>query len=231
MLDWLNSPYFFFLTVILAGVALYRLKKRSVKKASRGSWETPPAACTASPGRAPEARFLDALRASVARDGWEPGLKLSAPQTVPPLRPHLSGVDVLAPLQNTEGDAADPENVAQAISSSSGRKARSVWSNALGILSSVEIKSIQRAGALQVFGLKWAAGDGLDYSTLDEALLARTLDVAEINGPGQVPAIKVENRSWRMVFLMAGELLVGCKQDRALNTSIMVPSRAKCPFP
>jgi len=98
-------------------------------------------------------------------------------------------------------------------------------------LSSVEIKSIQHAGTLQVFGLKWAAGDGLDYATLDEALLDRALDVAEINEAGQVPAIKVENRSGRMVFLMAGEVLVGCKQDRVLNTSMLVPSWAEMPIP
>ena len=108
---------------------------------------------------------------------------------------------------------------------------KTVSSNALENLSGVEIKCIQQARSFQVFGLKWPAEDGLDYATLDEALVDKMLDVTEISEGGQVPALKVENKSERMVFLMAGELLVGCKQDRVLNTSIMVPSKTEMPIP
>jgi hypothetical protein len=34
-----------------------------------------------------------------------------------------------------------------------------------------------------------------------------------------------------MIFLMAGEQLVGCKQNRVLNSSIMVPPKAEMPLP
>ena len=87
---------------------------------------------------------------------------------------------------------------------------KSVPSDVLERPSSVGICSVQQAANLQVFGLQWSAGNGLDYTTLDEALLDKVLDVAEINEGGQVPTLKVANRSERMVFLMAGELLVGC---------------------
>jgi hypothetical protein len=63
--------------------------------------------------------------------------------------------------------------------------------------------------------------------TLDQALRDKALDVTEINEGGQVPAIEVANKSERMVFLMAGELLIGCKQDRLLNSSMMVPSKGE----
>jgi hypothetical protein len=108
---------------------------------------------------------------------------------------------------------------------------KSVSSDVSEKLSGVEITSVQQAGSLQVFGLRWSARNDLDYATLDEALLDKVLDVTEINEGGQVPAVRVMNKSERMVFLMAGELLVGCKQDRVLNTSMMVPSKREMAIP
>lgn len=98
-------------------------------------------------------------------------------------------------------------------------------------LGGVELWTVQQAASLQVFGLRWSAGNGLDYTTLDEALLDKVLEVTEINEGGQVPAIRVANKSERMVFLMVGELLVGCKQDRVLNSSMMVPSKSEVAIP
>jgi hypothetical protein len=46
-----------------------------------------------------------------------------------------------------------------------------------------------------------------------------------------VSRIKIINRSAQMVFLMAGEQLIGCKQNRVMNSSIMVPPRAEMPLP
>lgn len=127
-------------------------------------------------------------------------------------------VETVATVKGTDLQAAAPETEAQ-------------MSDALEVLNGVEINSVQQSGTLQVFGLKWPCGDGLDYATLDEALLDQMLEVTEISEGGQVPTIKVDNKSGRMVFLMAGELLVGCKQDRVLNTSVMVPSKTEMPIP
>ena len=79
-----------------------------------------------------------------------------------------------------------------------------VRSDVLEKLSGLEIRSVQQAARLQVFGLRWSVGNGLDYTTLDEALLDRVLEVTEINEGGQVLALRVANKSERMVFLMAG---------------------------
>lgn len=101
----------------------------------------------------------------------------------------------------------------------------------LGRLRKVEITAMQQASGLQVFGLKWPCGNELDYMTLDEALQEKVLDVAEIDEGGRVPAIKVANKSRRLVFMMAGELLVGCKQDRVLDASMMVPTESEMRIP
>lgn len=109
---------------------------------------------------------------------------------------------------------------------------RSDGPNPLEKISAVEVVGAQQALSLQIFGLRWPAGPGLiEYTTLDEALLNDLFDVTEITEGGLVPTIKVSNKSGRMVFLMAGELLVGSKQDRVLNTSMMVPSNTEMPIP
>lgn len=107
----------------------------------------------------------------------------------------------------------------------------SIRADVLRALADVEVESPQHTSGLQVFGLKWPSPIAVDYMTLDEAVSARMLDVAEIDEDGRVSTIKVVNKSDRMVFLMAGEVLVGCKQDRVINTSIMVPAMEELHIP
>jgi hypothetical protein len=91
-------------------------------------------------------------------------------------------------------------------------------------LRTVEVLPSRSAAGLQVFGLCWDAGGGLPYQTLDEALAAGTVEVTEVSQGGSVPLLKVCNRGQLPVFLMAGEQLVGAKQNRILNTSLLVPA-------
>ena len=106
--------------------------------------------------------------------------------------------------------------------------------NVLESLERVETSVAQSTYGLQVFALKWSCEDGLEYATLEEALQQKALEVSEVSEGGQVPTLKVINKSARMVFLMAGEELVGGKQNRVLNASMMVAARAAkclCPSP
>jgi hypothetical protein len=86
-------------------------------------------------------------------------------------------------------------------------------------------------GAVEIFHLRWPGINGLDYITLDEALEAQCIEVTEFTETGQVPRIKIINRSGHMVFVMAGEQLVGCKQNRVVNASIMIPPHSEMPLP
>jgi hypothetical protein len=99
------------------------------------------------------------------------------------------------------------------------------------LLRTVEVAVPQEAHGLRVFGLHWAPGNGLLYTTLDEALTERTLEVSEVSAGGSVPTLRVINRGDRMVFLMAGEQLIGAEQNRILNASILVPARSELPIP
>lgn len=98
-------------------------------------------------------------------------------------------------------------------------------------LHTLEVAPPREAGNLQIFGLHWANPNGLPYATLDEALAAGNLDITEVSEGGQVPHLKVTNKADTLVFLMSGEQLVGAKQNRILNASIMVPAQTELPIP
>jgi hypothetical protein len=107
-------------------------------------------------------------------------------------------------------------------------------SQAFGLLDRLkraEIAGHQQYESVEIFYLRWFAGDGLDYLTLDESLAAQCIEITEFTEAGQVPVIRIVNRSEHMVFLMAGEQLVGCKQNRVLNASIIVPAHSEMPLP
>jgi hypothetical protein len=70
-----------------------------------------------------------------------------------------------------------------------------------------------------------------DYLTLDQALEDKTLEVHEINKDGSVPELKVVNTSSIMVLILDGEELVGAKQNRIINTTILIPADAETIIP
>lgn len=69
-------------------------------------------------------------------------------------------------------------------------------------------------------------GDGLMLETLDEALGSGHLLVTEIDEAGSVNTIVVENRSDFPIFIMAGEILRGSKQDRTMQEDLVIPPRS-----
>jgi hypothetical protein len=98
-------------------------------------------------------------------------------------------------------------------------------------LGAVEVADARETSGLQVFGLRAAPNGALNYLTLDEALGAGLVEVAEISQEGSVPALQVRNHSDAMVFLMAGEHLVGAKQDRVINASLLIAGRSELTIP
>lgn len=69
------------------------------------------------------------------------------------------------------------------------------------------------------------------YQVLDEALKKGSVTVSEIDGTGHVPQLLVTNDSDIRVFLMDGEELIGAKQNRIVNTSIMIEARSGVRIP
>ena len=69
-------------------------------------------------------------------------------------------------------------------------------------------------------------GQGItpDYLTLDEALAQKRARITEVSEGGSVPELRFVNEGDKPVFLMDGEELIGAKQNRTLNLSILVPA-------
>jgi hypothetical protein len=69
------------------------------------------------------------------------------------------------------------------------------------------------------------------YITLKEGLQAGTLSIHEINISGSVPELVAVNTGHLPVLILDGEELAGAKQNRAVNTTIMVPALSKVNIP
>jgi hypothetical protein len=77
---------------------------------------------------------------------------------------------------------------------------------------------------LTVFPLEGAGVERPGYLTLDEALLQGVVEIAEVSEGGSVPHVQVRNRAPQPVLLVDGEELVGAKQNRIVNLTILVPA-------
>jgi hypothetical protein len=85
--------------------------------------------------------------------------------------------------------------------------------------------------ALTVFPLFTGEGVGVDYLLSDEALAGGTVTVEEVSEGGSVPTLVVDNRTDRRVLFLEGEELRGAKQNRVLNTSVLVAAGSKTSIP
>jgi hypothetical protein len=75
-------------------------------------------------------------------------------------------------------------------------------------------------------------GDGAsDYVLLDDALERKLARVTEVSADGRVPDLAFENDSAEKILLVDGDELVGAKQNRVLNLSILVGCRQKLVIP
>jgi hypothetical protein len=74
-------------------------------------------------------------------------------------------------------------------------------------------------------------GDEVDYLLSDEAVAAGTVTVEEVSESGSVPTLMVTNKGDRRVLFLEGEELRGAKQNRVLNTSVLIGARTTATIP
>ena len=67
----------------------------------------------------------------------------------------------------------------------------------------------------------------IDYIVLDEAMAAGEVEITEISDEGSVPDLRVINRGAKPVLILDGEELLGAKQNRVVNLTILVPAHAE----
>ena len=98
-------------------------------------------------------------------------------------------------------------------------------------LSQITVGAPVSVGNLTVFPLLNGAGVVADYLTLDEALEKGLASVTEVSESGCVPELRFCNKSDLSVLLVDGEELIGAKQNRTLNLTILVPAHQVLKIP
>lgn len=98
-------------------------------------------------------------------------------------------------------------------------------------LAGIKVGAQQSHENMTVYCLLAAEEADVDFATLDEALNAGFLSVTELGEAGHVPELKVVNRSDQKVLLLDGEELVGAKQNRVLNVTILIAPQSETVIP
>jgi hypothetical protein len=84
---------------------------------------------------------------------------------------------------------------------------------------------------LSVFPLFTEVSAPVEYVLAADAIAAGTVIVEEVSDAGSVPTLSVANKTDHLVLFLEGEQLIGAKQNRVLNTSILVGSNKETLIP
>jgi hypothetical protein len=95
----------------------------------------------------------------------------------------------------------------------------------------VRVGEPARHESLTVFPLFAEPHGQVDYLLADEAIQSGAVTVQEVSEGGSVPDLLVENKGDARVLFLEGEELVGAKQNRVLNTSVLLPARGTVKIP
>jgi hypothetical protein len=69
------------------------------------------------------------------------------------------------------------------------------------------------------------------YLLLEEALRMGVLEVGEVSLQGTVSAVIVSNRADQSVLILDGEEILGAKQNRMVNATVLIPAKKKVKVP
>jgi hypothetical protein len=98
-------------------------------------------------------------------------------------------------------------------------------------LQRVEIEGPVSHGLLHIFPLQGDTHAEQDISLLEGALQAGTLHIEELHEAGSVPELRVVNEGSQRVLILEGDKLIGAKQNRVVNSSVLVAAGSDLTLP
>ena len=98
-------------------------------------------------------------------------------------------------------------------------------------LAAMSLAAPQAFSNLAVYPLIAPAWREADYLVLDEALQRKLARVTEVSEGGSVPELAFENGADVGVLLLDGEELIGARQNRVLNITVLVGGHRKIVIP
>ena len=99
------------------------------------------------------------------------------------------------------------------------------------VLDQIELGEIKTFEHISVIPIISKTTDGIDYRTLPEVLGGEDVRISEISSSGSVGELSLVNDSGEFLLLLDGEELIGAKQNRVMNSSIMAAPRSKIKIP
>jgi hypothetical protein len=84
---------------------------------------------------------------------------------------------------------------------------------------------------LTVFPLFDGSFEPVEYTLSDEGIDSGSVTVEEVSAAGSVPDLMVENKGDVRVLFLEGEELVGAKQNRVLNASVLIGAHSSTKIP
>jgi hypothetical protein len=100
------------------------------------------------------------------------------------------------------------------------------------LIATVTVGTPARHRSLSIFPLRSAGRHATaSYLVLDDALATGRFHITEVSKSGSVPRLRAINYTDSQVFLLDGEELVGAKQNRVLNLSIMLGPKRETVIP
>ncbi len=98
-------------------------------------------------------------------------------------------------------------------------------------LSSLKLGGPVTHGGLAVLPLTSELRRQFDYLLLEDGLRKDLVAIREVSEGGSVPELKVDNRADLPVLIVDGEELVGAKQNRVANLTMLIPARGTTIIP
>lgn len=100
------------------------------------------------------------------------------------------------------------------------------------LFSTITFGEIQTYGAVSALPITTPKRhDAFCYLTLPEAMELMLLKIEEVSESGSVPELKVISSASVSVLIISGEEVRGAKQNRILNTSILIPAKGELIIP
>lgn len=98
-------------------------------------------------------------------------------------------------------------------------------------ITKVELGKKQQFMNMVVFPISTSVGEVPEYLTLDEALKEKLITITEVSESGSVPQLKVVNNAPIPVIILDGEEIFGAKQNRVVNTTIVIKEKSETTIP
>lgn len=99
------------------------------------------------------------------------------------------------------------------------------------LLDSITVGPPQVFEEVQVFPVFSSHPESSTFLQLDEALKEGLAEITEVSEGGSVPQLTVTNKSPRDIIIYDGQQLLGAKQNRIVNLTVVVAANSTLPIP